>query len=137
LTYIKDTYLGMLYQSSLPLERAMTERPHDERFGMPSPEALKTATALIRRRYLLPDTMQHPQVRSECMRLAYLIQAYGLAATPSLGEDLWSPSVEQASPASSSVREECSEGLLAARRNERVSERSAGLELTYSSPIGG
>ena len=56
-----------------------TERPQDEPFGMPSAEALKMATDFIRRRYVLPETMQHPQVRSECMRLAYFIQAYGLA----------------------------------------------------------
>ena len=48
---------------------------------MPSPEALQLATAEIRQRYVLPETMQHPRVRSECIRLAYLMQAYGLAAT--------------------------------------------------------
>ena len=30
---------------------------------------------------LPPETMQHPEVRSECSRLAYLIQAFGLAST--------------------------------------------------------
>jgi hypothetical protein len=59
------------------------ERPHDVPLGMPSPEALRLATAVISRRYVLPETMQHPQVRSECMRLAYLIQAYGLVAQQS------------------------------------------------------
>ncbi len=73
-------------QGSLPLERAMsTERLHDEPFGMPSAAALRMATDFIRRRYVLPETMQHPQVKSECLRLAYLIQAYGLATTPSPG----------------------------------------------------
>jgi hypothetical protein len=60
------------------------ECPHDVPFGMPSPEALQLATEDICRRYVLPETMQHPQVRSECMRLAYIIQAYGLAAFLSL-----------------------------------------------------
>jgi hypothetical protein len=59
------------------------ERPHDVPFGMPSPEALQIATDAIRRRYALPETMQHPEVRSECTRLAYLIQAYGLASAKS------------------------------------------------------
>ena len=53
------------------------ERPHDAPLGMPSPEALQLATDAIGRHYK-PETMQHPQVRSECMRLAYLIQSYGL-----------------------------------------------------------
>ena len=45
------------------------ERRHDELFGMPSPEALDLASDVIRRRYILPETMQHPHVRSECLRL--------------------------------------------------------------------
>ena len=49
--------------------------------GMPSPEALQMATDAMRRHYVLPETMEHPAVRSECLRLAYLIQAYGLAST--------------------------------------------------------
>jgi hypothetical protein len=57
------------------------ERPLEIPFGMPSPEALQLATAVLRQRYMLPETMQHPQVISECIRLAYLIQAYGLAST--------------------------------------------------------
>ena len=55
-----------------------TERPHDTPLGMPSPEALQMATDATRRCYVLPETMQHPEVRSECLRLAYLIQSYGL-----------------------------------------------------------
>jgi hypothetical protein len=54
------------------------ERPNHIPPGMPSPEALRLATAAIRRRYVLPETMQHPRVKSECLRLAYMIQAYGL-----------------------------------------------------------
>jgi hypothetical protein len=60
-----------------------SERPLDVPLGMPSAEALRLATAAIRRRYVLAETMQHPVVRSECMRLAYLIEAYGLATAPS------------------------------------------------------
>ena len=56
------------------------ERPRDVPLGMPSPEALRAATDAMRRRYVLPETMEHPAVRSECLRLAYLIQAYGLAS---------------------------------------------------------
>jgi hypothetical protein len=128
----------------------ISERPDDEPFGMPSPEALKTATDLIRRRYLLPDTMQHPQVRSECMRLAYLIQAYGLAATPSPGEDLWSPLVQQASPASSLVQRGVLGGSSRSgpqRTRQRMGRKSLRRlmiswpervpEPTHSSPIGG
>lgn len=50
------------------------ERPciTDEPMGLPSPEALQVATDVIRRRYVLPETMGRPEVRSECMRLAYL-----------------------------------------------------------------
>ena len=57
------------------------ERPHDVPLGMPSPEALQMACDAMRRHYLLPETMEHPAVRAECLRLAYLIQAYGLAPT--------------------------------------------------------
>ena len=52
----------------------------DEPMGLPSPEALRVATDVIRRRYVLPETMERPEVRSECMRLAYLIMAYGLGS---------------------------------------------------------
>ena len=57
-----------------------TESFHDVPLGMPSPEALQMASDAIRRLYVLPETMQHPEVRSECLRFAYLIQAYGLAS---------------------------------------------------------
>jgi hypothetical protein len=50
---------------------------------MPSTEALQVATDAMRRHYVLPETMEHPAVRSECLRLAYLIQAYGLASIKS------------------------------------------------------
>lgn len=51
--------------------------------GMPSREALRVATNATRRRYVLPETIQHHEVRSECLWLAYLIQAYGLTSTAS------------------------------------------------------
>ena len=57
------------------------KRPHDVPLGMPSPEALQMASDAMRRHYVLPETMEHPAVRAECLRLAYLIQAYGLAST--------------------------------------------------------
>jgi hypothetical protein len=56
-----------------------------EPMGLPSPEALQLATNVVRQRYLLAETIEHPEVRSECMRLAYLIMAYGLASRPSAG----------------------------------------------------
>jgi hypothetical protein len=57
------------------------ERPHDVPLGRPSPEAMQIATDAMSRHYVLSETMQHPVVRSECLRLAYLIQAYGWAST--------------------------------------------------------
>ena len=53
-----------------------TERPRDVPLGMPSLEALQMATDSVRRRYVLPETMQHPEVQAECLRLAFLVQAY-------------------------------------------------------------
>ena len=47
---------------------------------MPSAKALQMAMAAVRRRYVLAETMEHPAVRAECLQLAYLIQAYGLAS---------------------------------------------------------
>ena len=55
------------------------ERPHDVPLGMPSPGALQMAIDAMGRHYVLPQTREHPAVSSECLRLAYLIQAYGLA----------------------------------------------------------
>ena len=49
--------------------------------GMPSREALRVATNAMRSRYVLPETFQHHEVKSEFLRLAYLIQAYGLTST--------------------------------------------------------
>jgi hypothetical protein len=39
------------------------------------------ATNAIRSRCVRPETMQLPEIKSQCMRLAYLIQAFGLATT--------------------------------------------------------
>lgn len=58
------------------------ERPHEVSQGTPSFGAVQVATDAIGRHYE-PETMQHPQVRAECMRLAYLIQAFGLATAKS------------------------------------------------------
>jgi hypothetical protein len=63
------------------------EHPHDMPLGMPSPEALQMAIGAMGRHYVLPETMQHPVVRSECLRLAYLIQAYGWASTTPQRQD--------------------------------------------------
>ena len=59
----------------------LIEHPHDVPLGMPSPEALQMATEAMRRHYVLTETMEHPAVKAECLRLAYLIQAYDLAST--------------------------------------------------------
>jgi hypothetical protein len=58
------------------------ERPREASLGTPSLGAVQVATDAIGRHYE-PETMRHPQVRSECMRLAYLIQAFGLATATS------------------------------------------------------
>jgi hypothetical protein len=59
----------------------MPIEPHDVPLGMLSPEALQMATDATRRCYVLPETMQHPEVRAECMELAHLIQVFGLPST--------------------------------------------------------
>ena len=56
------------------------ERSPDVPLGLPSPEALQLASDTVRRRYVLPETMQHSAVRSEILNLAYMIQAYGLVS---------------------------------------------------------
>jgi hypothetical protein len=62
---------------------AKTGRQHvtDDQTVRPSPEALRLATAVIRRGYILPETMEHPVVKSESVNLAFLIMAWGLAPT--------------------------------------------------------
>ena len=66
----------------LGLEAAMPFQGYDViLLGMPSPEALLAATNAMRSRCVLPETLQHHEVKSECLRLAYLIQAYGLTST--------------------------------------------------------
>jgi hypothetical protein len=62
----------------LPIERACVT---DEPMGLPSPEALRVAIDVVTRRYALPETIEHLQIRAECMTLAYLIMAYDLAPT--------------------------------------------------------
>ena len=63
----------------------LIERPDSISLGMPAAKALQMATAAVRRCYMLPETMEHPVVSAECLQLAYLIQAYGLASHPSEG----------------------------------------------------
>jgi hypothetical protein len=60
---------------------AETGRQHvtDDQTVWPSPEALHLATAVIRRGYMLPETMEHPIVKFECISLASLLVALGLA----------------------------------------------------------
>jgi CheY-like chemotaxis protein len=53
----------------------------DTPLGMPSPEALRMATKAMCKHYIMPETKNHPVVRSECMRLAYTLYAYGLVPT--------------------------------------------------------
>jgi CheY-like chemotaxis protein len=57
-----------------------TDVSHRE-MGMPSPEALRMATDVVCRHYVLPETRHHPVVRSACVRLAYQLTAYGAAST--------------------------------------------------------
>ena len=53
----------------------------DDQTIWPSPEALQLATAVIRRGYMLPETMEHPVVKFDSINLAFLIMAWGLAPT--------------------------------------------------------
>jgi CheY-like chemotaxis protein len=53
----------------------------DTPLGMPPPEALRMATEAMCKHYIMPETRNHPVVRSECMRLAYTLFAYGLVPT--------------------------------------------------------
>jgi hypothetical protein len=46
--------------------------------GLPSPEALQTATEALRRQYVLPATVLHPVVLRQALELGYLLSAYGL-----------------------------------------------------------
>ena len=59
------------------------ERHHftDDQTVWPSPEALHLATAVIRRGYMLPETMEHPIIKFECTNLALLLMAWGLVPT--------------------------------------------------------
>jgi hypothetical protein len=80
---------GAIRVSSVLESTMLIEYSGDAPLGMPSPEALRMASDAMRRHYVLPETMEHPAVRSECLRLAYLIQAYGLASTkPELQDDV-------------------------------------------------
>ena len=62
---------------------AETERQHvaDDQTVWPSAEAWHLATAAIGHGYVLPETMEHPIVQFECIDIALLIMAWGLAPT--------------------------------------------------------
>jgi hypothetical protein len=53
----------------------------DDQTVWPTPEALNLATVVIRRGYMLPETMEHPIIKSESINLALLFLAWGLAPT--------------------------------------------------------
>jgi hypothetical protein len=65
--------------SSRSSERVIHE--HISHIPTVSPSALRLAAAAIRRGYILPETMQHPVIQFECINLALLIMAWGLAPT--------------------------------------------------------
>jgi hypothetical protein len=46
--------------------------------GLPSPQALQTATEALRRQYVLPATVLHPVILRQALELGYLLSAYGL-----------------------------------------------------------
>jgi CheY-like chemotaxis protein len=55
------------------------EDPDSDRpLGAPSAEAVVMAADAVSRHFVLPETRQHPVVRSATMKLAYLLMAYGL-----------------------------------------------------------
>ncbi len=53
----------------------------DRPMGLPSVEAMQMAADALSRHYVLPETMQHPAIRSATKRLAYTLMAYGMAPT--------------------------------------------------------
>ena len=53
----------------------------DDQTVWPAPEALHLATAVIRRGYVLPETVEHPIIKFESINLALLFVAWGLAPT--------------------------------------------------------
>jgi CheY-like chemotaxis protein len=60
----------------------------DNPLGLPSPQALKTATDAVARKYVLPETLLHPVVQSYIIKLAGWLTAYGLVPTePDIAPD--------------------------------------------------
>ncbi len=53
----------------------------DDQTVWPAPEALRLATAVIRRGYVLPETVEHPVIKFESISLALLLVAWGLTPT--------------------------------------------------------
>ena len=49
--------------------------------GLSSPQALQTAVDALSRRYVQPQTAQHPVVVDQARELALLLSAYGLVPT--------------------------------------------------------
>ena len=66
-------------------EERMATRGAVEPTVLPSLQALKMATDIVRKGYILPETMLHPVIKSSIMQLAYRLSAYGLVpAEPEL-----------------------------------------------------
>lgn len=62
-----------------PVDSFTSPPAHEEMpLGMPSPEALQMAAEAMGKHYIMPETMDHPAIRSACMRLAYTLMAFGL-----------------------------------------------------------
>jgi len=97
----------------------LIENPRDVLLGMPSPGALQMAIGAMGRHYALPETMEHPAIRTECLRFAYLIQAYGLAST---GPERRNDRTEERSDATAPFRD-------SRRQSERVTSSSRAREL--------
>ncbi len=58
----------------------------DDQTVWPAPEALNLATVVMRRGYVLPETMEHPIIKFESINLAVLVVAWGLAPTAAATE---------------------------------------------------
>jgi hypothetical protein len=66
---------------SVQMEAAMTLLRPNWPAGLPSPDALQTATEALSRHYVLAETLLEPVVLGEAIELAYLLSAYGLVPT--------------------------------------------------------
>ena len=59
----------------------------DTTMGQPFPEAWRMACERLSRRYVDPETLNHPLVVSECYNLACMLMAYGLVPTKPVTQD--------------------------------------------------